>query len=137
MLNLPTTDPYQNMQIPAESEIAARLPDHRGRGESGRFTWKGTLSVMSDNDFPPDSLYWRGYALGAMDAFKELLQDKAGDCIELIFPGKTIQSYTWRTICEMIEAAVKLARAGEQDIQKIAEAAHAELEKLIKERKPS
>ncbi len=137
MLNLSqVTDPYERKTVPLDSEIVARLQNHRGRSASGRYTWKGTLSVMGDDDFPPDSRYWRRYALGAIDAIVGVLgEEKASELRELIFPDITIQSFTWRTICEMLEDSLKLARAGEQDLEKLAAAAHAKLEQLVKEKK--
>jgi hypothetical protein len=91
---------------------------------------------MTEEDFPPDSMYWRRYALGAIDATIDVLGDDAAhELRELVFPNITIQSFTWRTICEMLEESLKLARAGERDLEKLAAVAHAKLEQLVKEKK--
>jgi len=137
MLNLTEVrDPYELKSVPSYSEVATRLHDNRGRSASGKYTWKGALSVMADDDFPPDSPYWRRYALGAIDATIDVLGDDAAhELRELVFPNITIQSFTWRTICEMLEESLKLARAGERDLEKLAAVAHAKLEQLVKDKK--
>lgn len=136
MLDLHTTpDPYKNKSAPSAQEIAFRLPDHRGRTSAGRFTNRGSLSVLCDNDFPPNSPYWARYARGAFFDIGEMLGKEYFSFADLVFPGETIQSFTWRTICEMLEASLDLATSGERDIQKLADAAHAKLAKIIEKEK--
>lgn len=130
------TDPYINKITPSLDEIAARRINNLGRTAGGRFAYAGVLSLSTEEDFPPDSKYWKMYAMRAIRQLVEIIGDDAyfqfGD---ICWPGQTIQELTWRTICEMTEAAVELAKGGERDAEKLAGAAHEKLEKLIEEAK--
>lgn len=133
MLNLTQfTDPYANVQTPSMEEIAGRKINHIGRTNSGRFAYAGVLSYSTEDDFPPESKYWKSYAMGAAHKLAKIIgNDAYFEFGEICWPGDTIQLFTWRTICEMIEEAIPLAESGERDAEKLAAAAHGKLEKLV------
>lgn len=128
-------DPYVDKPVPSLDEIAARRINNVGRTAGGRFTYAGILAFSTEDDFPPDSKYWRQYAMKACNKLADIIGDDAyfqfGD---ICWPEKTIEDLTWRTICEMAEAAILLAKDGERDVQKLASAAHDKLENLIGEK---
>lgn len=99
-------------------------PDMKGRTVGGRYTWRPLVEVeLDDFDYPPDSKFWM------MDAqyYQGVLADELGlaykTLAELIWPGATIEEYTWRDISQQMQGALKAYRNGERDLNKLCVAA--------------
>lgn len=70
--------------------------NHVGRTRGGQFTRRPLWEVTED-DFPPDSNYWKGRAQAAIDS---LLEKEGSEAVECWFDITIDHQDNWRSICE-------------------------------------
>ena len=100
--------------------------DPKGRTVGGRFTRRDLIEYEA-NDFPADSLFWKQAARGSADALAAVVGgERYATWADLVWPGETIQTFSWRSIAEMNEAAIRLAMSGQHDLTSLARAALAQ-----------
>lgn len=113
-----------------ELQARARLAG-QSRTRTGRYNGYSALAVATGDDFPPDSVYWMREAKAAKNALAEALGgNNYSIWVEMVWPGESIDAFTWRTICEMTEAALHEFEGGETDPEKLALAAGDKLKEL-------
>lgn len=107
-------DPTKPMPAPVES-----------RTIGGKFNGYSQLAAAGDENFPIESRYWERYARGAWAGLEKITgAEKRAELVEAIFPGPTIDLFSWRTICEVVEAARDQAKVTPDDSKAIVNAAH-------------
>lgn len=97
-------------------------PDHRGQTEGGHYTYR-PLIQYEPNDFPPDSRFWKNTANFVMDQLRTILKNDYPIWAEITWPGTTIQSFSWRQIAQMSQAALNACKVQITDIDLLAAAA--------------
>jgi len=136
MLDLLTIkqDPYKNRPVKSWGDVIARnlAAPRLGRTAGGRFT-QGGIPDPEGDDCYPDSKYWRWQAEAGIRHLGGLMGDEYDTWAELTWPGETIKRLSWRSIRDMVEAAITAHGAGERSATTLAEAAHNCLAQLIKE----
>lgn len=76
----------------------------------------------------PDSTLWQKQAEFTLGALGNLLGTEAyTDWHELVWPENEIESYTWKQICDMAEAAFFVALTEKRDLSKLVNAAKSKI----------
>lgn len=105
MTTIKMYDPYK-LKDPTNKGLPAPIA---GRTHGGKFNGYSILAAMTDNDFPIDSKYWRSHAARAWIRLNDLTGDLYSLIADTILPPAVIESFSWRMICEMVEAACDAA----------------------------
>lgn len=88
--------------------------DHKGRTETGAYTWQPLLQA-DQNDFAPDSTYWRRRAQGAVaELIGKLGVEAVNDWFDVTWPEGADPS--WWSIAILAEEklhALSLSQPGE------------------------
>lgn len=113
MPNVKLYDPYK-INDPTEKGMPAPVA---GRTRGGKFNGFSQLAVMGDDHFPIESKYWATYARGAMNKLETLLGDSYDEVIDRIMPDNVIDTFSWRMICEMSEAAGEAVEKKQDPVQ--------------------
>ena len=94
-------------------------PDHRGRTAGGRTTYRALVTYEPD-DYHPDSKYWQLRAHDVQVQLADLLGSSDYRAwADLVWPGATIEEFSWRTIYQQTNAALGAALLGERDLQNL------------------
>jgi len=91
--------------------------DSRGRTETGRYTWRPMIQMEAD-DYPPDSKYW-DLATGNMQNAIIKIMPNWDELAELIWPGSSIEEYSWKQISFAIKGALKGYQSGVRDLSQL------------------
>ena len=98
-------------------------PDRRGRTAGGRYTHRPVIEFEPE-DFPPESRYWQYRAQGVQQDLLRILGEANYTAFSLAaWPDEALADYTWRDLAEQGEAALKLAKTGERELNKLVAAA--------------
>ena len=120
-------DPYRLVD-PTQPAPAPVL----SRSIGGKFNGYSMLAAMGDDHFPIDSLQWQRYARGAFLKLDRLLGGihyKYWEVADQIIPPAIEDQFSYRTQCEMVEAACDAIEKGEDPVR----AAHQRLEVMQNE----
>ena len=113
-------DPYYQ-----HDPTIATLPLARqGRTYSGKFSAKSVWTDVTEDHFPIDSVGWRSYALGAFQRLGRIVCDRYYTIANAIIPNEVIEKFSWRMVCEMVDAAADQAEKTPTDDQAIIAAGH-------------
>jgi len=111
----------------------------QGRSHGGKFTHKSILNTLADENLPIDSNGWAMYGRGAISHLEKIVgSDFAFEVLDTIFPNETIEQFSWRMICEMVELSATQAEKTPTDKNAIVSAArdylkakHEEIQKSL------
>lgn len=112
-------DPYRIID-PTKKMPAPEL----SRSIGGKFNGYSQLAAMDDDHFPIDSKYWAQYARGAWNKLGTLMGSAFMGVPDLIIPPGSEDNFSWRTTCEIVEAACTQAEKTSEDKDAVAGAAH-------------
>lgn len=94
------------------------------RSIGGKFNGYSRLAAMDDDHFPIDGTYWKRYAQGAWRKLDRLMGSSVMGVPDRILPNEVIDSFSWRSICEIVEAACEQAEKTPTDEKAVVSAAH-------------